>query len=255
MSVFHVQVGGRLEPSAAFGLLPDSETLTFLSLACNGCVIQPDKVFHYCGQTTVYCYCLTRFFPSFKVSQLVKNTASNLALLTIKYTYKFFKTVISIIFVFHYTRKSLSFIWCLYKVCFLFRWLQPPRMLSQDLWMFSTRQFSSGPTSSRPTPNEWGAWSTSPGGRGKLRRRRNTFLRRSTDSLTRTPSTPRCSGGCQFSLDFPQEICLSLTPYSVIGCRVRDGFFLKSVTIREQGIVLYIGLNVLQCCFTKMLKR
>jgi hypothetical protein len=43
-SCWVIQVGGRSEPSAAFGLMPDSETLKFLSLACNGCVIQPTKV-------------------------------------------------------------------------------------------------------------------------------------------------------------------------------------------------------------------
>ena len=38
------KVGGGSEASAPFGLVPDSETLNFLSHACNGCVIHPDKV-------------------------------------------------------------------------------------------------------------------------------------------------------------------------------------------------------------------
>ena len=44
ISCWVVQVGGAPEPEAAFGLMPDVETLWFMSLACNGCVIQPEKV-------------------------------------------------------------------------------------------------------------------------------------------------------------------------------------------------------------------
>lgn len=44
ISCWVVQVGGPPDPTAAFGLLPDTETLNFITMACNGCVMTPEKV-------------------------------------------------------------------------------------------------------------------------------------------------------------------------------------------------------------------
>ena len=44
VSCWVVQVGGAPDPSAPFGLVPDTETLSFMAQACNGCLLQPDKV-------------------------------------------------------------------------------------------------------------------------------------------------------------------------------------------------------------------
>lgn len=52
ISCWVVHVGGKPHPSAAFGLIADTETLAFMAQACNGCVLQPDKV---CPVTVVLC--------------------------------------------------------------------------------------------------------------------------------------------------------------------------------------------------------
>ena len=44
ISCWVVQVGGPPQPGAAFGLMADTDTLSFMSLACNGCIVQPNKV-------------------------------------------------------------------------------------------------------------------------------------------------------------------------------------------------------------------
>lgn len=44
VSCWVVHVGGIPHPSDALGLVPDTETLNFISRACNGCVIQPQQV-------------------------------------------------------------------------------------------------------------------------------------------------------------------------------------------------------------------
>lgn len=44
ISCWVVHVGGIPHPSDALGLVPDLETLNFITRACNGCIIQPDKV-------------------------------------------------------------------------------------------------------------------------------------------------------------------------------------------------------------------
>ena len=44
ISCWVVHVGGPPDPTAAFGLLPDIETLGFMTEACNGCLMEPEKV-------------------------------------------------------------------------------------------------------------------------------------------------------------------------------------------------------------------
>lgn len=44
ISCWVVHVGGPPDPTAAFGLLPDIETLGFMTEACNGCLMKPEKV-------------------------------------------------------------------------------------------------------------------------------------------------------------------------------------------------------------------
>lgn len=46
ISCWAVLVGGRPEPHTGFGLIPDTETLMFLTRASNGCVIDPNKASH-----------------------------------------------------------------------------------------------------------------------------------------------------------------------------------------------------------------
>lgn len=44
ISCWVVHVGGALHHSDALGLVPDVQTLNHVTRACNGCVMQPDKV-------------------------------------------------------------------------------------------------------------------------------------------------------------------------------------------------------------------
>ena len=44
ISCWVVHVGGAPHPSDALGLVPDTETIKFISRACNGCVMQPHQV-------------------------------------------------------------------------------------------------------------------------------------------------------------------------------------------------------------------
>ena len=44
VSCWVIHVGGAPHPNAPLGLIPDLETLNFITRACNGCVIQPHKV-------------------------------------------------------------------------------------------------------------------------------------------------------------------------------------------------------------------
>ena len=46
ISCWIVHVGGTPHLSDPLGLIPDMETLTFVTRACNGCVIQPHKVYY-----------------------------------------------------------------------------------------------------------------------------------------------------------------------------------------------------------------
>ena len=45
ISCWVVQVGGSLDPSTSFGLMPDSESLRLMTEICNGCLLDSDKVF------------------------------------------------------------------------------------------------------------------------------------------------------------------------------------------------------------------
>ena len=147
---------------------------------------------------------------------------------------------LSIIIIYYYTTISeaqvgIRDVWTFALFCRC--WKCPRSPSQQDLSTFSKRPFLCGPTNRRPTPGEWQAWSTTPGGRGRSRKRRSTFLRQSTGSLTRTQSMRPYSGGCGLALWIPRWCDLFLSSSSsVIGCRVRDGFFLKSATVREQGV-------------------
>lgn len=44
ISCWVVHIGGSPHPSDALGLVPDIDMLNFVTRACNGCVMQPDKI-------------------------------------------------------------------------------------------------------------------------------------------------------------------------------------------------------------------
>ena len=54
ISCWVVHVGGGPHPTNALGLIPDMETLFFMTRACNGCVMNVDKV----CILSVYCSCI-----------------------------------------------------------------------------------------------------------------------------------------------------------------------------------------------------